>query len=48
MKKMDQEPRTKARLKRCDPMQISLPGTKGWTDMEHDYFKSVRKIDKWV
>jgi hypothetical protein len=46
MKKMDQESRTKARLKRCDSMQISLPGTKGWAEMEHVYFKSVRKTDK--
>jgi len=38
MKKMDQEPRTKAWLKVCDPMQIPLPGAKGWAEMERVYF----------
>jgi len=38
MKKMDEEPRTKEWLKVCDPMQIPLPGAKGWTEMERVYF----------
>jgi L-rhamnose mutarotase len=38
MRKMDQEPRTKEWLKVCDPMQIPLPGAKGWTEMEKVYF----------
>ncbi len=38
MAKMDAEPRTKEWLKVCDPMQIPLPGTKGWTEMERVYF----------
>ncbi len=38
MKAMDAEPRTKEWLKVCDPMQIPLPGAKGWTEMERVYF----------
>jgi len=35
--KMAEKPRTKEWLKVCDPMQIPLPGAKGWTDMERVY-----------
>ena len=38
MAKMDAEPRTKEWLKVCDPMQVPLPGAKGWTKMERVYF----------
>jgi L-rhamnose mutarotase len=38
MAKMDAEPRTIEWLKQCDPMQIPLPGSEGWTDMERVYF----------
>ena len=38
MKKMDAEPRTIEWLKQCDPMQVPLPGSDGWTDMERVYF----------
>ncbi len=38
MKKMDAEPRTIEWLRQCDPMQIPLPGSKGWTEMERVYF----------
>ena len=32
------EPRNIEWLKVCDPMQIPLPGAKGWTEMERAYF----------
>jgi len=32
------EPRNIEWLKKCDPMQIPLPGAKGWTNMESVYF----------
>jgi L-rhamnose mutarotase len=38
MAKLDSEPRNKEWLKICDPMQIPLPGAKGWTQMERVYF----------
>ena len=38
MAKMDAEPRTIQWLKQCDPMQIPLPGSEGWTNMERVYF----------
>jgi L-rhamnose mutarotase len=38
MAKMDAEPRTIEWLKVCDPMQIPLPGSDGWTVMERVYF----------
>ncbi len=38
MEKMDAEPRTVEWLKQCDPMQVPLPGSEGWTNMERVYF----------
>jgi len=38
MARMDKEPRTIEWLKVCDPMQIPLPGAKGWTIMNRVYF----------
>ena len=38
MAKLDVEPRNIEWLKVCDPMQIPLPGAKGWTEMERVYF----------
>ena len=38
MAKLDAEPRNKAWLKVCDPMQVSLPGEKGWAVMEQVYY----------
>ncbi|WP_299551706.1 L-rhamnose mutarotase [Seonamhaeicola sp.] len=38
MKKMGEEERTIAWLKVCDPMQIPLEGSNGWTEMERVYF----------
>jgi L-rhamnose mutarotase len=38
MAKLAEEPRNIEWLKVCDPMQIPLPGAKGWTDMEQVYF----------
>ncbi|MEI8041429.1 MAG: L-rhamnose mutarotase [Verrucomicrobiota bacterium] len=38
MARLDQEPRNIEWLKVCDPMQIPLPGAKGWTKMERAYF----------
>jgi L-rhamnose mutarotase len=38
MAKMDAEPRTTEWLKQCDPMQIPLPGSDSWTEMERVYF----------
>ncbi len=38
MKMMDAEPRTIEWLKQCDPMQVPLPGSEGWTEMERVYF----------
>jgi L-rhamnose mutarotase len=37
MAKLDAEPRNKEWLKVCDPMQIPLPGEKGWAIMEEAY-----------
>jgi L-rhamnose mutarotase len=36
--KMDAEPRTVEWLKQCDPMQVPLPESDGWTEMERVYF----------
>jgi L-rhamnose mutarotase len=38
MAKLDAEPRNKAWLKICDPMQVPLPGEKGWAEMERVYY----------
>lgn len=38
MAKMDAEPRIIEWLKQCDPMQIPLPGSEGWTEMKRVYF----------
>lgn len=38
MAKMDAEPRTIQWLKHTDAMQIPLPGSEGWTEMERVYF----------
>ena len=38
MAKLDAEPRNIEWLKVCDPMQIPLPGAKGWTEMDRVYF----------
>ena len=38
MAKLDKEPRNIEWLKSCDPMQVALPGAKGWTVMERVYF----------
>ena len=38
MAKLDAEPRNKEWLKVCDPMQMPLAGSKGWTQMEQVYF----------
>lgn len=38
MAKLAAEPRNIEWLKVCDPMQIPLPGSEGWTVMEQVYF----------
>ncbi len=38
MKKLAAEPRNKAWLEVCDPMQIPLEGYEGWAEMERVYF----------
>jgi len=38
MAKLAKEPRNIEWLKVCDPVQIPLPGAKGWTEMERVYF----------
>ncbi len=38
MAKLAAEPRNKQWLKICDPLQMPLPGAKGWTTMERVYF----------
>lgn len=38
MDRMAKEPRTVEWLKMCDPMQLPLPGSKGWTIMDRVYF----------
>lgn len=38
MAKLAKEPRNVEWLKKCDPMQVSLPGAKGWTEMESVYY----------
>lgn len=38
MAELAKEPRNIEWLKMCDPMQIPLPGSKGWTEMEPVYF----------
>ena len=38
MAQLAKEPRNIEWLKKCDPMQIPLPGAKGWTEMESVYF----------
>ena len=37
MAKLDAEPRNKAWLEVCDPMQVPLKGEKGWAEMERVY-----------
>jgi L-rhamnose mutarotase len=38
MARLAQEPRNIEWLRLCDPMQVPLPGAKGWTEMERVYF----------
>ena len=38
MAKLDAEPRNKAWLMACDPMQVPLKGEKSWAVMERAYF----------
>jgi len=38
MAELAKEPRNIEWLKLCDPMQLPLPGAKGWTEMERVYF----------
>jgi L-rhamnose mutarotase len=38
MTKLAVEPRNIEWLKVCDPMQIPLPGEKGWREMERIYY----------
>lgn len=38
MAQLAKEPRNIEWLEKCDPMQIPLPGAKGWTEMESVYF----------
>ena len=38
MDRMAKEPRTVEWLKMCDPMQLPLPGSKGWTIMNRVYY----------
>ena len=38
MARLDAEPRNLEWLKVCDPMQMPLPGAKGWTQMERVYY----------
>ena len=38
MAKLAAEPRNIEWLKFCDPLQLPLPGAKGWTEMERIYF----------
>lgn len=38
MRKLSNEPRNKAWLEVCDPMQIPLEGYSSWADMEQVYF----------
>ena len=38
MEKLALEPRNIEWLKVCDPMQISLPGSNGWIEMERVFF----------
>jgi L-rhamnose mutarotase len=40
MEEMAKEPRIVEWLKQCDPMQISLPNNKGWTEMECIYYNN--------
>ena len=38
MARLAKEPRNIEWLKVCDPMQVPLPGAKGWTEMDRVYF----------
>ena len=38
MKKLAEHPRNVAWLRQCDPMQLPLPGSDGWSFMESIYF----------
>ncbi len=38
MARLAKEPRNIDWLRVCDPMQLPLPGAKGWTEMERAYF----------
>lgn len=38
MATLAKEPRNIEWLEKCDPLQIPLPGAKGWTEMESVYF----------
>ena len=37
---LNAEPRNRAWLARCDPMQVPLPGADGWTVMEAVYYNA--------
>ena len=41
MAKLAKEPRNIEWLKKCDPMQMPLPGAKGWTEMESGVLEPV-------
>jgi L-rhamnose mutarotase len=43
MEALANEPRNKAWLEICNPMQIPLPGEKGWAIMEQIYYHDANK-----
>jgi L-rhamnose mutarotase len=40
MARLAAEPRNVEWLKLCDPMQVPLPGSSGWTEMEQIFFNA--------
>lgn len=40
MARLEAEPRNIEWHRLCDPMQIPLPGDKGWSEMEHIFFNA--------
>lgn len=40
MARLSSEPRNVEWHRLCDPMQTPLPGSKGWSEMEHIFFNS--------
>ena len=40
MAHLAEEPRNAEWLKLCDPMQLPLPGSTGWTEIEQIYFNA--------